>query len=596
MYRTARGTSRQTVACPISVKFWIVVTGVAACAALCLGQGGGGKGAITPKNSTSAGNEMNASSGLELQIQTIAGTSFFETVTVTLFTQDLAETSRTTSDENGRAKFIDVPTGPYLVEVSAPGYRTAQQQVIISRPHQAVRIVVPMIPASIGSDLKGRSVSISPMAVKETEKALHSLQLNKLDEAERNLGFALAIEPNFADGNYLMGVVLLRKKKPETAASYLEKSLALSPNHAPSLLALGEAEFLQHDYERATASLEKYLQGQSQSPQAPTAQRYLELMRASGHGKTGVETGAGSSANSPPAGGAEKNTVNSDGIDKSELPASFEMMPAMESKWAPPDVDDQKFDVDSTAECQLHKIVRSAGHRVQELVQNVDRFTATEKIDHYNLSPMGLQTSHETRSFDYLVEIHQVSGKHLDVEEFRNGSVSKQDFPEHIATVGLPSLALIFHPYNRDNYAFRCEGRTSRYGHPAWLIHFQLQSGHPSEMLVYRVKGQAFSVGQRGLAWIDANNYQILAMESDIMHSIPEIQLVRDHQLIEYGPVNFRHESMELWLPKSADWYCSLSGHRYHRRHSFSQFLLFATDDKQEISKPKESKQSAAPE
>jgi len=271
------------------------------------------------------------------------------------------------------------------------------------------------------------------------------------------------------------------------------------------------------------------------------------------------------------------------------------MTPATETNWAPPDVDDQKIDLDSSEGCQLGKIVRAAGHRVQELVENVDRFTATEKIDHFNLSPMGLQTTHETRTFDYLVEIHQVGGKQLDVEEFRNGSVSKQGFPEHIATVGLPSLALIFHPYNRSNYAFRCEGHTSWHGNPAWLIHFQLRTGHDSGMLLYNVKGHSISVGQKGLAWIDANNYQILAMESDIMHSIPEIQLVRDHQLIEYGPVSFQHNSRKLWLPVSADWYCSLSGRRYHRRHSFSQFLLFSIDDKQEIAKPEEPHQSAAP-
>jgi hypothetical protein len=61
-----------------------------------------------------------------------------------------------------------------------------------------------------------------------------------------------------------------------------------------------------------------------------------------------------------------------------------------------------------------------------------------------------------------------------------------------------------------------------------------------------------------------------------------------DHQLIEYGPVNFRNKSLQLWLPKSADWYCSISGRRFHRRHTFSQFLLFSVDDKQKISAPPE--------
>jgi hypothetical protein len=32
-------------------------------------------------------------------------------------------------------------------------------------------------------------------------------------------------------------------------------------------------------------------------------------------------------------------------------------------------------------------------------------------------------------------------------------------------------------------------------------------------------------------------------------------------------------------------------GQRYHRRHSFSHFLLFSVDDTQKISAPKESQQ-----
>jgi len=79
------------------------------------------------------------------------------------------------------------------------------------------------------------------------------------------------------------------------------------------------------------------------------------------------------------------------------------------------------------------------------------------------------------------------------------------------------------------------------------------------------------------------------------MRPVPEIRLMRDHQLIEYGPVAFKNGAMNLWLPKSADWYSSLSGQRYHRRHTFSQFLLFSVDDTQTISKPKDAPTDPSP-
>jgi hypothetical protein len=217
----------------------------------------------------------------------------------------------------------------------------------------------------------------------------------------------------------------------------------------------------------------------------------------------------------------------------------------------------------------------------------VDRFTATEKIEHSHLSPLGLQISSETRKFNYLVEIRQLHS-HLDVQEYRNGSVSVQDFPAHIGTIGLPTLALVFHPFYQEKYEYSCEGLGSWRDKPAWVVHFQQRTDRNSETLVYRVGGKSFPVRLKGRAWIDVQSSQIVAMESDLIRPIPEIRLLRDHQLIEYGPVAFRNNTMQLWLPKSADWYCSLSGQRYHRRHSFSQFLLFSVDDSQKITKPKE--------
>jgi tetratricopeptide (TPR) repeat protein len=589
MHKTANGDSVRTLLGSISVKFCVVLSGLAAYATLCLGQGGVGGGiAIAPGLDTRGAKELEATSQIDLQIQNIAGTAFSGSATVTLFAKNLADKWLIKSDASGRATFTEVPIGEYLVEISAPGYRTVQQSLIISRVHEAPSFVVSMVPASVDVKAKGGSISVSPKAVKESEKALQALQVDKLADAQQHLGRALAIDPNFADGNYLMGVLLLRQKEPVKATSYLQKSVDLSPNHAPALLALGEAQYLQHDYPRAIESLEKFLRAQPQSPQAPTAQKYIDAMRKSRQREVDVAASASSSGASPLGSESSNTSDRNTEMNSSKLPPLSEFSPVTETNWAPPDVDNEKIDFDSTAPCRLDHVIRSAGNRVQELVQNVDRFTATEEIDHSNLSPMGLQTSHETRTFDYLVEIHQLGAKELDVEEFRNGSVSKQGFPEHIATVGLPSLALIFHPYYQSRYEFRCEGHTSWHGTPAWLIHFQLRAGHASEMLVYNVNGRSYVVGLKGRAWIDADNFQILAMESDIIHPIPEIRLVRDHQLIEYGPVSFRDHSMQLWLPKSADWYCWLSGHRYHRRHTFSQFLLFSIDDKQKIAKPNE--------
>jgi hypothetical protein len=526
--------------------------------------------------------EAYASSGqITVQVHDATGGPFFDGATVTLLTHDINDKLSMRSDQGGRARFSALPVGQYLIEIAAPGYRTVQEQVLITGSRKAQDIVVSMVPKI--SDVITKGNAVSSKAVKETERALHSLQVDNLNDAHRHLLLALAIDSHFADANYLMGVLLLRQKDAGQAAAYLQKSVAASPNHAPALLALGEAQYLDHDYSHASESLEKFLREQPNSSQAAVAQKYVNAMNKSRLAKASgdAETVGGSS--SPTEGDLNSKA----GTENNELPPLPDIMPVTETNWAPPDVDEEKIELNATDGCQLNQIVQSAGNRVRELVQNVDHFTATENLEHSNVSPMGLKTSHETRKFEYLVEIHPVGEGDLNVEEYRNGSVSMQEFPGHIATVGLPTLALIFHPYLRPRYEFQCEGRGSWHDKAAWVVHFQQRSDHSSGMLVYHVGHRFVAVGLKGRAWIDVATSQIVAMESDIMKQIPEIKLFRDHQLVEYGPVSFRNNSLQLWLPKSADWYCSISGRRFYRRHTFSQFLLFSVDDKQRINELK---------
>jgi hypothetical protein len=50
-----------------------------------------------------------------------------------------------------------------------------------------------------------------------------------------------------------------------------------------------------------------------------------------------------------------------------------------------------------------------------------------------------------------------------------------------------------------------------------------------------------------------------------------------------------------MWLPMSADVYYDWRGRRIHRRHSFSNYVLFGVEEKQKISAPKEAAAPAEP-
>jgi tetratricopeptide (TPR) repeat protein len=524
---------------------------------------------------------------INVRVQQDTGSPFASPFTVTLRSSDMSVNLTGSFNQAGQTAFTGIPAGQYLLEVTAPGYSPVREQVSVNLSGQVQNIAVAMIPeGSVDPSRIPSSGVVPPKAIKETEKGLRALQVGKLDETQTHLTRALAIAPNFADGNYLMGVLLLRRNESGKALTYLQKAVDVAPNHAPALLALGQAAYFQRDYVRATASLEQSLREQPRAPQAAIAQQLIARMRESTQSKADGSAAAENSSTADLA--IHKDSADAGNPDPTALADLPAITPVTETNWIPPDIDQERLVLDSGASCQLNDVIQATGDRVRELVENVDRFTATEKVEHFSLSPLGLQISRETRKFDYMVEIRPFGAHDLDVQEYRNGSVSAQQFPGHIGTIGLPTVALVFHPDYQEKYEFVCEGRGAWRGKPAWMVHFQQRTDRKSAMLVYRVGGKSFAVGLKGRAWIDTVNSQILAIETDTMRPVPEIRLMRDHQLIEYGPVDFRNDTLHLWLPKSADWYSSLSGQRYHRRHTFSHFLLFSVDDQQKIGKPKE--------
>jgi tetratricopeptide (TPR) repeat protein len=562
----------------------------------------------------------------------------------------------TNTTDAAQALFTGLNAGEYVIEVSAPGYRTAEVQAIIDENGQVENVEVMMLPELWLAEKAGvpGPPMLAPKALKETERGLQALQAGKLEEAETHLKRALQLAPGFPDVNYLMGVLWIEKHDAAQARGYLQKTVQLAPKHAPALMALGEAEYMQKDYahalesleqsidikptlwrahwlagvasyqlgdykksrehardallvgkekaesarlllgeaqvalgerEAGLATLEQFLRGQPSEPQAVTARELIAWLKSPERQKP-VAMGLGL------APGVTPGVPGTNALDNTSAAALPPIAPVTETNWAPPDVDEEKPTVEAGASCVLNQVVERTGARVEELVKNVDRFTATEEMEHESLSPLGVQVARDTRRFNYLVTIRQIGGRTLDVQEYRDGTVSLDIFPAHLATLGMPALALVFHAYHRDEYEFACEGRGEWRGRPAWVVHFRQRDDRMSEMRAYRVNGMSFPVHLKGRAWVDADSSQILAMEADMVRPVPEIRLVRDHQLIEYGPVEFARDKTTLWLPKSADWYCNLAKKRYHRRHSFSHFLLFSVDDKQWMGNPKETEQN----
>jgi tetratricopeptide (TPR) repeat protein len=530
---------------------------------------------------------------------------------------------------------FNVTANEYTVSIVAPRYQSVTKTVDVTS-NQPVKITVELEELSAEDAAASAGFYALPLKIqKDVGKALQALRTNKPNDALHPLQAAQKNAPNNAEIEYLLGLYSSQVKDDAKARAHWMKALESNPKHLGSLLSIS-GDLLQQKMSaeaipyatravqvepaswRARILLAEALVMEKRNDDAiKESRRAIELgheraataqlVLAHALAQAGDRDGATRaleiySKSHPTDANAAKDletlknpaiSAASVALDASAgLDAAAEDAAAlpMATNWRPADVDDHVPGVEPGAACALDDVVHKAGQRLTELVSDVDRFAATESFTHESINKWGVPSAPEKRKFDYVVGIQELDHKYLNVEEYRNSRVATaSDFPDGVATNGLPALVLIFHPFNAPSFAMSCEGLARLSTGLAWQVHFKQRPDKPNLIKRYRVgaDGPSYPAALKGRAWIAADTYQIVRLETDLVAPIPEIRLAADHADIEYRPVQFQGGKVSLWLPQTADVYYDWRGRRIHRRHSFSNYMLFGVDSKQKINVPK---------
>jgi tetratricopeptide (TPR) repeat protein len=564
------------------------------------------------------------------------GTPFEGTAVVSLFTFG-GSSAGVGTHRSGDVQFPNLAAGRYAVEVVAPGYKKVSETVELSFQGQTQYVYLTLVPDS--PDTANTPVSTAPVlapnAQKDLNKAFEGIRQERPEEARKYLEKLSRSAPGNPDVNFLWGVYWSTKNDQVQAKSYWEKAIQIYPRHAYSLSALAQIAVHDGDLAPAIGYLLKAVEAEPSSWrfEEQLANAYLlhkEYEKAQSHAERAIQLGKDrairaqiilvqalierddkahavkilqSLLDSRPSDLQAASGPSIDTLLKAESssPTALPVTPAPPSasavsiaadltpppKWIPTDVDENMPAVEPGVACPLPQVQAEAAKRVHDFIESVNKITATEKLDNELLNRSGLPSQRESRSFNYVVGIQEVSKGIWDVEEFRNGAIDPEMFPQHIATNGLPSLVLIFHPDYKDDFEVTCEGLSTWGGGLAWQVHFRQRPDKPSRLRGYNLGGRTTPVSLRGRAWIAADTFQVIRLETDMVSPLPQIRLKAEHIAVDYGPVAFRKYNAKLWLPQTAEVYFDFNGRRIHRRHRFSDYLLFAVDEKERISDPK---------
>src|ERR1700730_17168331 len=498
---------------------------------------------------------------------------------------------------SGTAEFTNLAPASYKLEIVAAGYQhlTEKVEIYTSGEHQQISVfLTPESTAPAASSAPGSPI-LAPNAEKEAAKALEDLRANKTEDARKHLEKVSHAAPSHPDVSYLWGMYYAQVKDFAQAQVYWEKTVQLSPRHVFSLAALAQLALQNSDYLTAADYLlrasesapsvwryherlaETYLTLKQYEPAQKHAERALELGKEHAAGAHFVLAQALLQRNNPqaalnaldafvatqPSGPRATEArrlidtlrkpespspapinVSQVSGEKSSLATSLagELMPP--PKWMPPDVDDSMPAVESTAGCPLEMIQEGAGKRVSDFVDAVNRIAATESLDNDVVDRSGIPVRHTSRSYSYVASVQQIRPGMYTMEEYRNGMMDLDLFPERIATLGLTALVMVFHPIYRDDYEVTCEGLSRWHGGLAWQLHFRQKAGKPARLRSYRVNTMSYPISLRGRAWISADTFQVESLQTDLVSPVPRIQLRSEHIAVEYMPVQFasRHQ------------------------------------------------------
>jgi hypothetical protein len=263
--------------------------------------------------------------------------------------------------------------------------------------------------------------------------------------------------------------------------------------------------------------------------------------------------------------------------------SSLKSLPkAMTILW-PKDLDAAVPAVAPGVSCPLTEVMLEARQRAEDLVANLEKFTATEVIDSGEVRKDGRPKQSVKQSFNYAAAVSRSLSGFPRVEENRNEIGRTSAEAASITTAGLAVGMLIFHPYYANDFKIVCEGLGQWHGKPAWQLRFEQRSDRlPRFQSIYFGRGW-FVPKFKGRAWLTSDYFQIAHMDFDLLETIPKIHLVTEHSDIDYGPVDFAKRKMQLWLPESVDFYIDIGGHRFFHRHRLSDFLLFSVETNQEF-------------
>ena len=432
---------------------------------------------------------------------------------------------------------------------------------------------------------------------------LAQLAMNDWDGAERNFEEAIKTirsDPGKArpEPDIALGVMETWRHNMKRGAAFFYEAVKLAPGDPLALQELGRTQLALENWEEAGDELQKAIAaGAGRDAHLMCAEALLHVDRFGEADRELTAYLAGRDVKKMPAKvrqlwqeiqNQEAEEIASTGGSISMDRSTEELTQALpELKGLEP----------AANQSQLPSILEEAGKRVADSFHDFPNTVSVEQVHQEKLQRRGKIEGSQDQEFRYLWMMEPDSTG-PGVSEYRSdksgGSAAEKGLDDgYMLTSGFTAAALSFHPFYRSDAQFRYLGRQNLQGRECYVVAFAQYPGKARVTGAFRVNGVPKSMYFKGLAWIDAGDYEIVRLRQDLLTPLPEIRLERETTEIDFGAVRFKKYTVEFWLPQRVSVAVDWNGKRLVNEHRYSKFELF---DVNAAEKDKERRSPATPE
>jgi hypothetical protein len=146
----------------------------------------------------------------------------------------------------------------------------------------------------------------------------------------------------------------------------------------------------------------------------------------------------------------------------------------------------------------------------------------------------------------------------------------------------------VFHPAYQAGVTFELLGSQTVDGRKRYVIAYAQDPAKTGLFGTFTFGNTTRPTYKQGLAWIDAENYQVIHMTSDLLETLPLIRLKKETTDIYFSEIQFKQLKQKFWLPQAVTVTLDWNGRTYRNQHAYSEFLVSNVDSMEKIGKPKE--------